>query len=183
MGRVQTSVHERRDGLRQCRGRHRPRGQCVASLIGALGRSAQPGTPGAPVDLPGGFGGLLEFGDHLWRWPPTAWAASCASPRASTPGRCGHRLHGDERQRPVVRGGRTHGLRGLHRGAQTRSRGARPSAPASPKRAAAPASPLPEGKRRACPASSRKSTSLAPPLATWAVTKPSPVNTCRPATC
>ena len=26
---------------------------------------AHAGTPGAPVDLPGGFGGLLEFGDHL----------------------------------------------------------------------------------------------------------------------
>ncbi|MGB2018393.1 MAG: phosphoribosylformylglycinamidine cyclo-ligase, partial [Candidatus Poseidoniaceae archaeon] len=41
-------------------------GSAVASLIGALGRSVRtPGTPGAPVDLPGGFGGLLEFGDHL----------------------------------------------------------------------------------------------------------------------
>ena len=25
----------------------------------------QPGTPGAPVDLPGGFGGLIEFGENL----------------------------------------------------------------------------------------------------------------------
>ena len=41
-------------------------GSAVASLIGALGRSVlTPGTPGAPVDLPGGFGGLLEFGDQL----------------------------------------------------------------------------------------------------------------------
>ncbi len=41
-------------------------GSAVASLIGALGRSVrQPGQPGAPVDLPGGFGGLVEFGDHL----------------------------------------------------------------------------------------------------------------------
>ena len=40
-------------------------GSAVASLIGALSKSVrQPGTPGAPVDLPGGFGGLIEFGDH-----------------------------------------------------------------------------------------------------------------------
>ena len=41
-------------------------GAAVASLIGALSKSVrQPGTPGAPVDLPGGFGGLIEFGDNL----------------------------------------------------------------------------------------------------------------------
>ena len=41
-------------------------GSAVASLIGALSKSVrQPGTPGAPVDLPGGFGGLIEFGDNL----------------------------------------------------------------------------------------------------------------------
>ena len=41
-------------------------GAAVASLIGSLQRSTRPtGTPGAPVDLPGGFGGLIEFGDHL----------------------------------------------------------------------------------------------------------------------
>ena len=41
-------------------------GSAVASLIGALSKSVrQPGTPGAPVDLPGGFGGLIEFGDSL----------------------------------------------------------------------------------------------------------------------
>ncbi|MDP6866796.1 MAG: phosphoribosylformylglycinamidine cyclo-ligase, partial [Candidatus Poseidoniaceae archaeon] len=41
-------------------------GAAVASLIGSLQRSTrQEGTPGAPVDLPGGFGGLIEFGDHL----------------------------------------------------------------------------------------------------------------------
>ena len=35
-------------------------GSAVASLIGALSTSVrQPGTPGAPVDLPGGFGGLI----------------------------------------------------------------------------------------------------------------------------
>ena len=35
-------------------------GSAVASLIGALSSSVrQPGTPGAPVDLPGGFGGLI----------------------------------------------------------------------------------------------------------------------------
>ena len=39
-------------------------GSAVASLIASLGRSVRPaGTPGAPVDLPGGFGGLIEFGD------------------------------------------------------------------------------------------------------------------------
>ena len=33
-------------------------GASVASLVGALSRSVRPaGTPGAPVDLPGGFGG------------------------------------------------------------------------------------------------------------------------------
>ena len=41
-------------------------GAAVASLIGSLQRSTRkPGTPGAPVDLPGGFGGLIEFGSHL----------------------------------------------------------------------------------------------------------------------
>ena len=41
-------------------------GAAVASLIGSLQRSTRkPGTPGAPVDLPGGFGGLIEFGDYL----------------------------------------------------------------------------------------------------------------------
>ena len=41
-------------------------GSAVASLIGALSTSVrQPGTPGAPVDLPGGFGGLIEFGENL----------------------------------------------------------------------------------------------------------------------
>ena len=41
-------------------------GAAVSSLIGALSGSVrEPGTEGAPVDLPGGFGGLLEFGD---RW-------------------------------------------------------------------------------------------------------------------
>ena len=41
-------------------------GAAVASLVGALAKSVRPpGTPGAPVDLPGGFGGLIEFGDHL----------------------------------------------------------------------------------------------------------------------
>lgn len=41
-------------------------GASVASLVGALARSSRtPGTRGAPVDLPGGFGGLVEFGDNL----------------------------------------------------------------------------------------------------------------------
>ena len=41
-------------------------GAAVSSLIGALSGSVRkPGSEGAPVDLPGGFGGLLEFGD---RW-------------------------------------------------------------------------------------------------------------------
>ncbi|MEE3082706.1 MAG: AIR synthase related protein, partial [Candidatus Thermoplasmatota archaeon] len=41
-------------------------GASVASLIGSLSRSVRPaGSPGAPVDLPGGFGGLIEFGDNL----------------------------------------------------------------------------------------------------------------------
>jgi phosphoribosylformylglycinamidine cyclo-ligase len=41
-------------------------GASVASLVGALARSVRPaGSPGAPVDLPGGFGGLVEFGDNL----------------------------------------------------------------------------------------------------------------------
>ena len=38
----------------------------VASSIGALSKSVRKaGSPGAPVDLPGGFGGLVEFGDNL----------------------------------------------------------------------------------------------------------------------
>ena len=41
-------------------------GASVASLVGALSQSIRAaGTPGAPVDLPGGFGGLIEFGDNL----------------------------------------------------------------------------------------------------------------------
>lgn len=41
-------------------------GSAVASLVSSLSKSVRPaGTPGAPVDLPGGFGGLIEFGDHL----------------------------------------------------------------------------------------------------------------------
>jgi len=41
-------------------------GAAVASLIASLSASSRPaGTPGAPVDLPGGFGGLIEFGDSL----------------------------------------------------------------------------------------------------------------------
>ena len=41
-------------------------GASVASLVGALSHSIRAaGTPGAPVDLPGGFGGLIEFGDSL----------------------------------------------------------------------------------------------------------------------
>ena len=40
-------------------------GNAVGALVGALSRSVRkPGTPGAPVDLPGGFGGLVEFGDN-----------------------------------------------------------------------------------------------------------------------
>lgn len=41
-------------------------GASVASLLGALsGSTRSPGTKGAPVDLPGGFGGLVEFGENL----------------------------------------------------------------------------------------------------------------------
>lgn len=40
-------------------------GNAVGALVGALSRSVRKsGTPGAPVDLPGGFGGLVEFGDN-----------------------------------------------------------------------------------------------------------------------
>jgi len=39
-------------------------GRAVASLIGSLSRSKRsPGELGAPVDLPGGFGGVIEFGE------------------------------------------------------------------------------------------------------------------------
>ena len=39
-------------------------GEAVASLIGSLTRSNRgQGELGAPVDLPGGFGGVIEFGD------------------------------------------------------------------------------------------------------------------------
>lgn len=39
-------------------------GAAIASLIGSLSGSVrQPGTRGAPVPLPGGFGGIIEFGD------------------------------------------------------------------------------------------------------------------------
>jgi phosphoribosylformylglycinamidine cyclo-ligase len=39
-------------------------GRAVESLIGALGTSVRaPGQKGAPVPLPGGFGGIVEFGD------------------------------------------------------------------------------------------------------------------------
>lgn len=40
-------------------------GNAVGALVGALSRSVRkPGSIGAPVDLPGGFGGLVEFGDN-----------------------------------------------------------------------------------------------------------------------
>ena len=40
-------------------------GNAVGALVGALSRSVRkPGSPGAPVDLPGGFGGLVEFGEN-----------------------------------------------------------------------------------------------------------------------
>ena len=40
-------------------------GNAVGALVGALSRSVRkPGSFGAPVDLPGGFGGLVEFGDN-----------------------------------------------------------------------------------------------------------------------
>ncbi len=40
-------------------------GDAVGALVGALSRSVRkPGSPGAPVDLPGGFGGLVEFGEN-----------------------------------------------------------------------------------------------------------------------
>ena len=39
-------------------------GLAVSKLIGALSNSVRsPGTKGAPVPLPGGFGGIIEFGD------------------------------------------------------------------------------------------------------------------------
>ncbi len=39
-------------------------GAAIASLIGSLSGSVrQPGTRGAPIPLPGGFGGIIEFGD------------------------------------------------------------------------------------------------------------------------
>ena len=40
-------------------------GEAVASLVGALSASVrQKGEFGAPVPLPGGFGGIIEFGDY-----------------------------------------------------------------------------------------------------------------------
>ncbi len=40
-------------------------GEAVASLIGSLGVSVRrPGELGAPVPLPGGFGGVVEFGEN-----------------------------------------------------------------------------------------------------------------------
>ena len=39
-------------------------GAAIASLIESLSGSVRkPGTRGAPVPLPGGFGGIIEFGD------------------------------------------------------------------------------------------------------------------------
>ena len=39
-------------------------GRAIASLVEALGSSVRtPGERGAPVPLPGGFGGIIEFGD------------------------------------------------------------------------------------------------------------------------
>jgi len=40
-------------------------GNAVGALVSALSNSVRkPGSLGAPVDLPGGFGGLIEFGDN-----------------------------------------------------------------------------------------------------------------------
>ncbi len=41
-------------------------GTAVASMVAALSDSVRkPGQPGAPISLPGGFGGLVEFGENL----------------------------------------------------------------------------------------------------------------------
>lgn len=41
-------------------------GDAVASMVAALSGSVrEPGQPGAPISLPGGFGGLVEFGDNI----------------------------------------------------------------------------------------------------------------------
>ena len=41
-------------------------GAAVSALISSLSKSVRTtGMPGAPVELPGGFGGLVEFGDNL----------------------------------------------------------------------------------------------------------------------
>lgn len=40
-------------------------GNAVSALVSSLAKSVRsPGTKGAPVDLPGGFGGLIEFGEN-----------------------------------------------------------------------------------------------------------------------
>ena len=39
-------------------------GEAVGALIGALGKFSRPsGTLGSPVEVPGGFGGLIQFKD------------------------------------------------------------------------------------------------------------------------
>ena len=44
-------------------------GAAIASLIGSLSGSVRkPGTRGAPVPLPGGFGGIIEFGNSRLAW-------------------------------------------------------------------------------------------------------------------
>ena len=159
-------------------------GSAVASLIGALGRACARLERRARRWIARRLRRLAG----VWR-PPLGdghrrrgqQVADRLEPQRL--GRCGHRLHGDERQRPVVVG-------------------AEPMAfvdyiavpKPDPEVHAAIGASLAEACRRArvtlaggetasLPGIVTKLTSLAPPLATWAVTKPSPVNTCRPATC
>ena len=57
-------------------------GAAIASLIESLSGSVRkPGTRGAPVPLPGGFGGIIEFGDSCLALATDCLLYTSPSPR------------------------------------------------------------------------------------------------------
>ena len=56
-------------------------GNAVGALVSALSNSVRKaGTKGAPVDLPGGFGGLIEFGENYLALATDGVGSWCALP-------------------------------------------------------------------------------------------------------
>ena len=105
-----------------------------------------PGTPGAPVDLPGGFGGLLEFGDHLLAMATDGVGSKLQiASSLNAWGGVGIDCMAMNVNDLLCVGAEPMAFVDYIAVPKPDPRCTRPSAPASPKRAAAPASPLPGG--------------------------------------